>query len=205
MSNRRMSADEVVMFSLDDEDISTDLEHEPWSGGTSGSFVGVLPQEDGARLATVVARIEQACNAFDSTDPSAEAAELSLRRRVGSLALASNALTHVCAFITSSTHRELFMRETGLVEPYLGSVAMWTGDVAETLEHLATELNELAPNWAAFRECMSNVEWVYARVEGERVRLERVADTLPDDVRAAVMELIAAVTSFKRAVDEPFG
>jgi hypothetical protein len=82
---------------------------------------------------------------------------------------------------------------------------MWTGDVTETLEHLARELNELAPNWSAFRECLSNVEWIYDRAASEQERLDRVKGELPVDVRDALGELFAALSHFKHALAEPFG
>jgi hypothetical protein len=199
---RAMNAD--AMFPLDDEDIMTDLEQEPWTGG---SFIGPLPEAPllNETLTKAVECLERTCEAFDSVDPSAEAAELSLRRRVGALSLLTSALGNVYAFAGSPTHRELFVRDTGLLEPYTSNVTMWASDVAETLVHLARELNTLAPNWAAFRECMSNVEWIHARAASEQTRLERVADTLPDDLRAAVDELEFALARFKLMIDEPFG
>jgi len=201
------------MFPLDDEDIITDLDQIPWPG-TRDSFVGSLPQkheslEESVRdedeaLAASIARLETTCEAFDSTDVSAAAAELSLRRRVGSLSLLSTSLCNVCGFVLSPEHRELFARG-GLLEPYLTNVHMWTGDITETLEHLASELNNLAPDWSAFRECVQNVDWIYARAMTEQRRLDGVADTLPEDLRAALDELFIALPRFMHTLDEPFG
>ncbi len=206
-----MNADEVVMFRLDDDDIITDLDHNAW---VSDSFVGTVSQthesleesvrhEDDA-LAEAVTRLESTCNAFDSVDVSAAAAQLSLRRRVGGLRLLSDALVNVCGFVLSPDHRELF-GPAGLLGPYLSCVHMWVGDVTETLTHLATELNVLAPSWSAFRECLTNVEWIHERAMAEQRRLAAVADTLPADVRAATGELFIAFIRFKHTLDEPFG
>jgi hypothetical protein len=202
-----MNADEVVMFTLEEDTFDTSVDH--------SSYVGAMPQardsleesvhEEDVALARAITRLEMACEAFDAIDPSAEAAQLSLRKRVGSLALLSEALRNVCGFVHSPSHRELFIRGTGLLEPYLTSVHMWTGDVTETLFHLATELNALAPDWGAFRECMNNVAWIHARAMSEQSRLDRVTDTLPEDLCAALEELFIALARFKNAVEEPFG
>jgi len=217
-----MNADQAGVYSaliaLDDEDIVTDLDQSPFSpvpaaSETRESFFTALrgsePQKppvlrEQETLASTIARLEQTCAAFDAIDVSGAAAELSLRRRVGSLAVLASALGNVCAFVLSTEHHELFA-QGALLEPYLSNVHMWTGDVTETLEHLARELNELAPNWSAFRECLSNVEWIYDRAASEQERLDRVKGELPVDVRDALGELFAALSHFKHALAEPFG
>jgi hypothetical protein len=52
---------------------------------------------------------------------------------------------------------------------------------------------------------VSNAEWIAARAAAEQTRLDRVADALPDDLRAALDELFIAFARFKHAVTEPFG
>jgi hypothetical protein len=225
-----MNADQAgvysALYALDDEDIVTDLDSAPWAAPQESgaiekreSFIAALGveqpldapvlREQGA-LVAVIARLEKTCEAFDSVDVSAEAAEISLRRRVGSLALLSSALGNVCAFALSAEHRELFdhpkgSEPVGLLAPYLSDVHMWTGDVAETLEHLARELNELAPSWSAFRECLTNVDWIYERAMAEQTRLGGVENVLPEDLRAALGELFIAFGRFKHVLAEPFG
>jgi len=207
---------EEILFALDDEDIQTDLESNAWQPEEHvrhDSFVGALPhersledhvREEDEALAASVTRLEIVCEAFDSVDPSAHAAEVSLRKRVGALAMLSNALRATCGFVLSAEHRELFA-PGGLVEPYLASVHMWTADVTETLTELARELNALSPDWSKLRDRLAAAEWVFARAESEGERLDRVQDTLPDDLRAAIAELFAAIAVFKRDLAEPFG
>ncbi len=219
-----MNADQAGAYSAlialdeDDEDIVTDLDQSPFTPTppatqTRESFITALrgsePQQppvlrEQETLASAVAHLEKTCAAFDAIDVSGAAAELSLRRRVGSLAVLASALGNVCAFVLSAEHRELFA-EGALLEPYLSNVHMWTGDVTETLDHLARELNELAPNWSAFRECLSNVEWIYERAAIEQARGLRVKGELPEDLRCALDELFTDLASFKRVLAEPFG
>jgi hypothetical protein len=207
---RSLDPDEVVMFALDDEDIETDLDVSPLR---QDSFVGELPREatledhvrgEDEALAQSVARLEYICEAFDSVDPSAGAAETALRKRAGGLAMLSNALRATCAFVLSTEHRELFARG-GLLEPYLSDVHMWTGDVTETLTDLARQLNAVAPDWFALRERLENAKWIHAHALVEHRKLDRIKDTLPDDLRAAVDELFIAFACFTRDLDEPFG
>jgi hypothetical protein len=161
-------------------------------------------REEDEALVSQVARLEIICEAFDCVDPSADAAELSLRKRVGALAMLANALRATCGFVLSHEHRELFAKD-GLVEPYLSAVHMWTSDVTESLTDLARELNALAPNWSALRERVEAAEWIHARALHEQAKLDRVKDALPEDLRAAVLELFDAFTLFKRDLAEPFG
>ncbi len=208
----KMDPDQVVMFALDDEDIETDLDASAWEP-SAGSFVGTLPQEatledhvrhEDEALASSIAKLEIICEAFDSVDPSAHAAELSLRKRVGALAMLSNALRATCGFVLSADHRELFAHG-GLLEPYLAGVHMWTADITETLSDLARDLNALSPDWCALRDRLRAADWIYERTLVEQRKLDRVADTLPEDLQAAVDELFVALASFKHAISEPFG
>src|ERR1700690_109675 len=104
------SPDDLVMFTLDHEGLDTDLAVSPWQE----SFVGDLPRETieeamrraQAALAASVTDLEKTCDAFDANDVSALAAETSLRRRVGSLALLVGAFGNVSAFAQSREHRE---------------------------------------------------------------------------------------------------
>ena len=196
-------------FPLDDDDILTELDSQPFQ---AGSYVGPLPNDleprvraDAQTLTRAVLAVEQTCLGFDVADASAQAAQLALRKCVGRMSVLSSALVNVCAFVASATHRELFAAETGLLEPYLSSVLLWASDVTETLRHLAGELNALAPDWDAFRASLDHVAWVYARAAGEQSRLAGVADTLPPDVRAALAEVFIALRALKRSLDEPFG
>jgi hypothetical protein len=201
---------EQVMFALDDDDIITDLDQTPWvaSAPKRDSFIGALLGESVARegdtLVASLTRLEKTCEAFDSSDPSATAAELSLRRKVGTLSLLCAALGNVRAFAQRPEHHELFAHR-GLLDAYLSNVHMWTGDITETLESLATELNALAPDWSAFRECVLNVDWIYARAMTEQRRLDHVADTLPEDLRVALDDLFITLPRLMHALDEPFG
>ena len=201
----------VDVFPLDDDDILTDLDSQPFRGG---SYIGPLPFEDDLQarlradlvdLTAAVVAVEQTCAEFDVTDPSAEAAEVALRKCVGRISVLGSALRNVCAFVASASHRELFVPETGLLEPYLTSVRMWARDVAETLGRLATDLNTLVPDWETFRGSLDDVSWVYARAAEEQSRLAGVAETLPPDIRAALGELFVALRALKRSVDAPFG
>lgn len=214
---KNLDPDEVVMFALDDEDIETDLDADAWApnpGLRQDSFVGELPrettledrirEEDDALVASIT-RLELICEAFDSVDPSAFAAELALRKRVGALAMLSNALRNTCGFVLSREHRELFAEREGLLAPYLASVHMWTADVTETLTDLGRELNALAPAWSSLRDRLRAADWIYDRAMTEQRKLDRLADTLPDDLLAAIDELFAALAFFKHDLDEPFG
>ena len=78
------------------------------------------------------------------------------------------ALRHVAAFAASERHAELFEKR-GLLGPYLGAVYLAAEDA----------LDGRAPRLAG--------------VAAERARLERLADALPDDVRAAVFETFDAL------------
>ncbi len=199
-----MHADEVVMFVLDPEDISTDLDVTPWDAA-GGSFVGALPDrsEDGELTASLAA-LERACEAFDSVDVSAHAAEVALRKRVGSRAMLCAAYFDVRSYVASDEHREL-LAPAGLLGPYLSGVRMWTTDVIDAMRELAHQLNVLEPQWSAFRERLGAIAWLHERAKGEEGRVLRVADALPEDIREAVDDLCVAFTSFKHRLDEPMG
>jgi hypothetical protein len=194
-----MNADEVVMLSLDPEDLDidfdTDLDVTPWDAA-GGSFVGTLPQGGKDELARALADVESACAAFDSVDPSACAAELALRKQVGWLAMLAHAIRRV---------RDLVARDE-LCEAYLSGVELWTLDVADALAELARELNALEPRWSAFRERVASSGWIFERAMDEQARLARVADTLlPEDARAALDELAESLATFRGRLDEPLG
>jgi hypothetical protein len=203
--------DDEPMFSLDDDDIiDTSVDGEAWPT----SYVGVLPREEetfeeAARsrhraLADAIFELEKTCESFDSVDPSARAAELSLRRRVGALALLSRTLGDVSAFAESHEHGALFSPR-GELAPLLASVYLWVGEITEALREVARELNVLQPSWATFRERLCDVAWVHRSAITEQARFAERGIAVPDELRDALADLAVILVGFKRALDEPFG
>ncbi len=204
-----------LMFALDfDDDASTTLDAQAFTSqeAREESYVGTLPRhevslseairERHAALATAIGELEVTCEAFESVDPSAAAAETSLRRRVGSLAVTCQALEGVASFV--DVHGDLFAGE-GLLAPYLAGIYMWVGDVSETLSVLARDLNALTPDWAGFRDRLNDVSWIYDMSLAEGRRLESVHDLLPAEMLDATDELLLAFVGLKHKLDEPFG
>ena len=208
----------LPMFPLEmDDDQATALDVDPYApeGAREESYIGTRPREeqtesvqDAVRerheaLARAIAALEETCAAFDSVDPSAAAAQTSLRRRVGSLAMLCNALEGVASYVETSNH-DLFASE-GLLAPYLAGIYLWTGEVTETLHGLGRELNTLTPSWAAFRDRINEVAWIHdmALIEGRRI--EGVLDLLPPELHDPMDELLLAFVSLKHKIDEPFG
>jgi hypothetical protein len=204
----------LQMFPLDlDDDASTTLDASAFEPTREESYIGTRPREEEtieqavfarhAALAEAIASLEQTCASFDSVDPSADAAETSLRRRVGSLAVMCDALDGVASFV-SSPNRDLFAAE-GLLAPYLAGIYMWAGDVTETLAVLARDLNVLTPNWAALRDRLNEVSWIYDMALAEGRRLESVHDLLPSEMLDATDALLMSFIGLKVKLDEPFG
>ncbi|HEY1959574.1 MAG TPA: hypothetical protein VGH28_28385 [Polyangiaceae bacterium] len=208
----------LPMFPLDlDDDVSTSLDMDafaPAPGAREESYVGTRPREeevsvvDAVRarhesLASAVASLEATCAAFDSVDPSAVAAQTSLRRRVGSLAMLVQALEGVAALVETSKH-DLFAGD-GLLAPYLAGIYLWASDVTETLHALARDLNTLAPDWASFRDRLNDVSWIHemALIEGRRI--EAVIDLIPSEMTEPMDDLLLAFVGLKHKIDEPFG
>lgn len=209
------ATDNLSMFLLDDDEIVTSLDVDAFKtvSPKEESYVGTLPRSESisdavharhATLAAAIRSVEQTCAAFDSVDTSAVAAQVSLRRRVGSLAMASGVLESVASFVESPDHEAFFAGE-GLLAPYLAGIYLWMSDVAETLGALAHDLNALAPDWAAFRERLDEVRWIYDMALTEARRLENVIDVLPVEIHEPMDELRIATIALKHKLDEPFG
>ena len=209
----------LPMFPLDlDDDQATSLDLDPFApsvGQREESYVGTRPREEKSEstpdavrarhdaLVQAVASLESTCAAFDVVDPSAAAAQTSLRRRVGSLAMLCNALEGVAAFVETNNH-DLFAGD-GLLAPYLAGLYLWAGDVTETLHALARDLNALAPDWASFRDRLNDVAWIHEMALVEGRRLEGVLDLLPPDMVEPMDDLLLAFVTLKHKIDEPFG
>ena len=212
----------LPMFPLDlDDESSTSLDVDAFQAPPSvseESYIGSRPKSDVSEsgetvveavrsrhraLAEAVAAIEETCVAFDSVDPSAAAAQTSLRRRVGSLLVLCNALEGVACYVETTNH-DLFAAE-GLLAPYLAGVYLWTGDVTETLHTLARDLNGLTPNWAAFRDRLAEVSWIFDMALAEGRRIESVLDLVPPELHEPMDDLLMGFVGFKHKLDEPFG
>jgi hypothetical protein len=220
--NSPNSSAALHLFALDgdDLDLDTSLDATPFDASAPASpreesFVGTLPREqpdsveEAVRtrheaLALAIADLEKVCESFDSVDVSAQAAETSLRRRVGSLSVLCGALGMVAVQVERADYAEMFTGE-GILAPYLAGVYLWAGDVTETLATLARDLNALTPNWSAFRERLDDVAWIRDMAVTEQGRLDRIVDTMPEDLRDALDELFIAFVGFKHKLDEPFG
>jgi hypothetical protein len=213
----------LPMFPLDfddDDDVATTLDASaftPPAGAREASYVGTRPREDDetgesiveavrarhAALAEAIGALETTCAGFDSVDPSAAAAQTSLRRRVGSLSMMCTALEGVASYVETTNH-DLFAGE-GLLAPYLAGVYLWAGDVTETLHTLARDLNALQPNWAEFRDRMNEVGWIHEMALAEGRRIEKVRDLLPPEMVDSMDDLLLAFVTLKHKIDEPFG
>jgi hypothetical protein len=209
----------LPMFPLDlDDDVSTSLDVDPFApppGTREESYIGTRPRDEQdepidaavrarhTALAEAIASLEATCAAFDSCDPSAAAAQTSLRRRVGSLTMMCRALEGVACFVETTNH-DLFAGE-GLLAPYLAGVYLWSGEVTETLHVLARDLNGLTPDWASFRDRLDEVAWIHEMALGEGRRLEHVIDLLPPELNEPMDDLLLAFITLKHKIDEPFG
>ena|SRR6185312_7512475 len=89
-----------------------------------------------------------------------------------SIARLASALGHVAAFVESDRHFELFIKH-GLLSAYLSAV------------------------YVAAHDALTGRPLRAHRVHEEGAKLERIADTLPDDVRAAVAETFGAFRRFE--------
>jgi hypothetical protein len=106
--------------------------------------------------------------------------------RTKALRAVVEALAVVRGFMLSAEHRELF-EPGGLLEPYLASVRLWAIDIADAIA--ARDL--IAPHLFV---------WIYERATREQARLETVMDALPNDLVAALHELMLALPRLKRAM-----
>ncbi len=211
----------LPMFPLDlDDDSQTTLDADAFAppSAREESYIGTRPQADESEsgetvveavrnrhraLADGLAALEETCVAFELVDPSAAAAQTSLRRRVGSLRILVHALEGVACFVETTNH-DLFASE-GLLAAYLAGVYLWTGDVNETLHTLARDLNGLTPNWAAFRDRLADVSWIFDMSLAEGRHLESVRDLVPPELHEPLDDLLMAFVGFKHKLDEPFG
>lgn len=173
------------------------------------SYIGTLPREtDGAleiarkRHASLVASIanaEQECERFESYDLSAQAAEISLRKRVGALAFTRNVLETAVDIAAQENALE------GPIAPYLAGVYLWLDGVSEALGTLASQLNAVAPDWAAFRSSLAEICWLYEMTIVEQARLDASDVFAGRALGEAVENLAQALVHFKAALEEPFG
>ena len=205
----------LPMFPLDlDDDSATALDVAVYEAPREESYIGARPRVEeeplGAAvrarhlaLAEAIGALESTCASFESVDPSAAAAEASLRKRVGSLTLMCRALEGVASFVETTNH-DLFTGE-GLLAPYLAGVYLWAGDVTETLHVLARDLNALTPDWASFRERLNDVAWIHEMALAEGRRVEKVIDLLPPEMTEPMDDLQLAFITLKHKLDEPFG
>ncbi len=203
---------EVSLDLIDDEDTAD----EATPSQREESYIGTLPREEDntfaalqtrhAELATAVGALEKACVSFDSVDVSARAAETSLRRRAGRLALIANALGGVIDFAVHPDIEPLF-RGDGALAPYLAGVYLWTGEVTDVLTIVAHDLNALNPDWAAMRARLGEVSWLYDMALAEQARLDEsdVFSITDEDLAASLDHVMVGLVSLKRELEEPFG
>lgn len=176
------------------------------------SYVGTLPRRpeeaestlDHARrrhasLVSAVELVERECAEFDSYDMSAQAAELSLRKRVGLLALVRNAIEAVVDISAQENRLE------GPLAPYFAGAYLWLDGVTEALGSLAIELNTMQPNWSALRACLAEVTWLYDMTIVEQKRVEVSDEFGGTALGEALDNLASTLVSFKVELDEPFG
>ncbi len=193
-----------------------DLDHGWEASGTvvtheeqESSYVGTLPRDEfspltlaqkrHASLAAAIARVEGECTKFDSYDMSAQAAELSLRKRVGLLAGVRDALEVVVDISAQEDRLE------GPLAPYFAGAYLWLDGVADAFGRLAIQLNAMQPDWAALREAIGEVQWLYDMTLVEQARVESSEAFGGTALGEALGDLAAAVVNFKSALDEPFG
>jgi hypothetical protein len=202
---------------LADDDVITSLDVDPFtspSGVRHDSYVGALPSSPSSvaeavrtrhvGFASAIAELEWVCEAFDAVDPSAAAAQTSLRRRVGSLAMLASLLETVSSYADAPETEPLFASD-GLLAAYVAGIYLWAGDVTDTLKTVARDLNTLAPNWAAFRERLGEVAWIFDMAVTEGKRIESVLDLVPADIHESLDELYVALITLRHKLDEPFG
>lgn len=198
---RRNIADLVV----DDED---GWESSPALQETS--YVGTLPREEPesglelarkrhSMLASAIALVEEECAAFESYDVSSQAAELSLRKRIGLLAIVRNSLE---AVVDISAQED---RLDGPLAPYFAGAYLWLDGVTEALGRLAMQLNTMQPDWAALRVSLAEVQWLYEMTLVEQARVEASEAFGGTALGEALEDLSASFVSFRSALDEPFG
>ncbi len=184
----------------------------PESERGEGSYVGTLPKRDQREaivarhvdLARCIHALESICERFDSVDPSARAAETSLRRRVGALAMVRRSLTSLVELTDEPGYASL-IAEDGTAAPYLAGVYLWLSDVTEILTILANQLNDLTPQWGDFRHRLDEVSWIYDMLIAEQMKLDGNLDRSDEKLAAAFEEIFVAVVSFKVRLAEPFG
>lgn len=175
-----------------------------------GSFVGALPkiEDEGPihsasrrhlALASAIHQVEEECTRFDSYDLSAKAAQLALRKRVGSLAVVRNALETVVDIAAQDRVLE------GPIAPYLAGVYLWLDGVTEALGTLASQLNTMQPDWGAFRETLGEVAWLYDMTLAEQARIEGSEMFSGTALGEALDGLFVDVVLFKVTLNEPFG
>ncbi len=176
------------------------------------SYVGTLPQRDTREavvarhidLARSVSALEAICERFDSVDPSASAAETSLRRRVGALAMCRRALTDLVELTDSPKYADV-LDDGGLASAYAAGVYLWLSDVTEALTILANQLNDLTPQWSDLRSRLGEVSWIYDMAKAEQAKLDAALDHDDEPLAAAIEEIFASVESFHARLAEPFG
>jgi hypothetical protein len=198
----------------EEDDVPTSLDSAPFQAPRHESYIGVRPQADEhvadavrerhEALDGAIALVEATCEAFDSSDVSGVAAQQSLRCRVGSLSLFASALEGVASRVEYVELEGLFA-ENGILSPYLAGMYMWAGDVTETLGTLARDLNSLSPDWAAFRERLAEVRWIFDMTITEGRRLQNMLDVVPADLHEALDDLLVAAISLDHKLSEPFG
>ncbi len=176
------------------------------------SYVGALPQRDPreavlerhVNFVHALSELESICERFDSVDPSASAAENSLRRRAGALAMVRGALSHLLD-LTDAPEYNHVLAEDGAASPYLAGVYLWLGGVTEALISLAHQLNDLTPQWGELRHRLDEVAWIYDMLIAEQMRLDGYLDRNDATLAATFEDIFVAVVSFKVKLAEPFG
>lgn len=173
------------------------------------SYIGTLPKVDGGpleiarkrhqELADLVGEVESLCASFESYDVSAQAAEVSLRRRVGSLALTRDALAVVVDIAAQEAALE------GQLAPVLAGTYLWLDGVSEALLDVARGLNAGHADWAALRFALGDVAWLHDMTVAELARVEASDAFGGTALGEALDELSSVVGRFKVALDEPFG
>ncbi len=174
-----------------------------------GSYVGVVPREEEttlglarrrhATLASAVALVERECATFDSYDMSAQAAELSLRKRAGLLAVVRNALEAAVDIAAQEDRLE------GPLAPYFAGTYLWLEGVTEALGRLAIELNAMQPEWSALRSSLAEVAWLYEMTLVEQKRVEASEEFGGTALGEALEALASALVTFKSELEQPFG
>lgn len=179
------------------------------------SYIGVLPKETDAserdllvtrhvKLARAVTSVEKICESFDLVDVSARAAQVSLRCRVGALALVRNALTDVIELTDRPEHADLAL-PNGLLAAYLAGAYLWLDDVTDALTTLATELNTLIPDWSAVRHRLNEVAWIHEMLVIEQTKIEARLSDDDAELVGTLAPLFGSIAAFQAKLAEPFG